>query len=375
MTIHGVDVSAYQPGWRPTANDNFVFIKATEGRTYVNDQMTAQTIRARDSGPLVIGFYHFLLPNNAKAQAAHFVEQANFQHGDLLVCDWENTPSGHPSAADAAKFIAEAKRLVPECKVGLYCNRSAWLTTTVKAGDFLWLAAYLDAHNVTSPLLKFWQYSDKPIDQNTAYFDSRSALASWASDNPAPVQQPVPPVTAPPVGGGATKTIPKPTGDERSLSFRGGRTCVCVSFSLPLVEREMIRRGIIKRSIDVHQYGYRTDVKESKGFHGRGGNTDVAQFSNEQLRCWRECGWTMQRRDAGFTTTHAHGWPMGCPHLARDSQRQAWMKGRDGLVGNAKIAGPGPIGPDTPHWRTAAERLLHTLRMTRSDGHAIRRPG
>lgn len=358
MTIHGVDVSSYQPGWKPAVNDDFVFIKATEGRTYVNDEMTRQTAQARAKG-LVAGFYHFLRPDNANAQAAYFIEQSNLKRGDLLVCDWETTPSGHPSVEDAATFIAEVKRLAPECRVGLYCNRSDWLNTSVKAGDFLWLAAYVKEHKVTSPLLKFWQYSDTPIDQNTGFFASRAELAEWAHGTPDTQQQPVPVVTVPAVGGGGPATsVPDPTGDERSVSFRGGRTCVCVAYSLPLVEREMIRRGLIKRSIDVWQWGYRTDVDASKGFHARGGNTDVDQYSDEQLRCWRECGWAMQRRDAGFALKHGHGWPVGCPHLAKDSQRKSWNKGRNGLVGNGKIAGPGPIGTATPSWRSVAERLL-----------------
>lgn len=357
MTIHGVDVSSHQPGWKPAVEDDFVFIKATEGRTYVNDEMTRQTAQARARG-LVVGFYHFLLPGNAEAQAAHFVQQANLKHGDLLVCDWENTGEGHPSVPDAAAFIAATKRLVPDCRVGLYCNRSDWLSTTVKAGDFLWLAAYLDSHGVQSPLLRFWQYRDHPIDQNTGYFADRAALAAWAGDAaPADVPAEVP-GAQPVIGELPTTEIPDPDGQERAVSFRGGRTCVCVAFSLPLVEQEMIRRGLIKRSIDVWQFGYRNDVKASAGFHSRGGNTDVAQFSDEQLRCWRECGWAMQRRDRGFATKHGHGWPVGCPHLAKQDQVRSWLKGRDGLVGDARIGGPGPVGQATPSWRDAAARLL-----------------
>jgi hypothetical protein len=351
MSVHGVDVSSHQPGWTPAPEDAFVFIKATEGRTYVNDEMTGQTARARSRG-LVVGFYHFLLPGNTKAQAAHFVQQANFKRGDLLVCDWEDTGHGHPTVPEAAAFIAETKRLVPECRVGLYCNRSDWLGTTVKAGDFLWLAAYLDAHGVESSHLRFWQYSDHPIDQNTGYFPDQSALAAWALDTPTTAQQQIGDVTSP------SGDIPDPTGDERSVSFRGGRTCVCVAFSLPLVEREMIKRGLIRRSIDVFQFGYRTDVEASAGYHARGGNTDVAQFDDEQLRCWRECGWAMQRRDKGFRTKHGHGWPVGCPHLAKQDQLASWRRGRNGLVGNGKITGPGPTGRDTPTWRAAAARLL-----------------
>ena len=119
-----------------------------------------------------------------EAQAAYFVSNLHeLTSGDLLVCDWENTPGGHASVADAANFIAEVKRLKPNYRTGLYCNKSDWLSTAVKRGDFLWLAHYTDKTDVTG--WDFWQYTDKPIDQNRARFATVAEMLEWAIPSPA----------------------------------------------------------------------------------------------------------------------------------------------------------------------------------------------
>src|SRR5215207_3960379 len=168
MVLHGVDISAYQPDWKPNDDDSFVFIKSTEGSTWVSFSRDLQADRARVAG-LQVGWYHFLWPDNPLRQAAWFVANTDIQPGDLLVCDWENTNGGHPSVTNAANFIAEVKRLKPDNKVGLYCSKDDWLNTAVKAGDFLWVAHWttMAEPGVAAPWI-FWQYTDKPIDQNKA---------------------------------------------------------------------------------------------------------------------------------------------------------------------------------------------------------------
>jgi hypothetical protein len=98
--------------------------------------------------------------------------------------------------AEVAEFIAAVREQVPFNRVGLYCDRSHWLNTTVKAGDFLWLAAYVKEHGVVSPLLKFWQYTNTPIDANIGYFKTKAELVAWATI-PVPPKPPVPPVVPP----------------------------------------------------------------------------------------------------------------------------------------------------------------------------------
>ncbi|MEV8567805.1 glycoside hydrolase family 25 protein [Streptomyces sp. NPDC051322] len=180
--LHGIDVSAYQSSF-DTDGVSFVFIKATEGHTYVNPRLTAQTKHARDGG-CVVGFYHFLWPGNITTQAEYFVSKAPEQGSDLLAVDWESTGEGtHASNSEKDRFIREVKRLRPHHRVLLYANRNFWLNvdTTSYAGDGLWIADYVTAGK---PRIKakwrFHQYTDHPLDKSVADFASKTALREWA---------------------------------------------------------------------------------------------------------------------------------------------------------------------------------------------------
>ncbi|MET7643257.1 GH25 family lysozyme [Streptomyces sp. NPDC005426] len=180
--LHGVDVSAYQPSFEADGLD-FVLIKATEGRSYINPHLAKQTKRARDA-ECVVGFYHFLWPGNITAQAEYFLSKAPEREGELLAVDWEQNGEGtHASNAEKDRFIREVKRRRPHHKVLLYCNRYFWLhhDTTSYAGDGLWIADYVTAGK---PRIKAtWrihQYTDEPLDKDVADFSSRAAMRTWA---------------------------------------------------------------------------------------------------------------------------------------------------------------------------------------------------
>jgi GH25 family lysozyme M1 (1,4-beta-N-acetylmuramidase) len=183
--LRGIDVSAYQSSSYNTEGISFVFIKATEGRSYVNPKLTAQTKRARDAG-LVVGFYHFLWPGNLDAQARYFVSKAPEKAGDILAVDWETTSDGtHASNAEKDLFIRKVKELRPNNPVVLYCNRNYWLTvdTTSYAGDALWIADYVTAGKPRiRAKWRFHQYTDDPLDKNVADFSSKAALREWAEN-------------------------------------------------------------------------------------------------------------------------------------------------------------------------------------------------
>jgi GH25 family lysozyme M1 (1,4-beta-N-acetylmuramidase) len=195
--IKGIDVASYQAETFATSGLDFVFVKATEGTTYINPKMRKQAATARTAG-LVLGFYHFLHPGDIKAQARYFVEKCASLEGDLLVCDWETTGTGgRPTNAEKDAFLKEVKRLRPGHKVGLYCNRDYWLTrdSTSYAGDFLWIA---DPTTAGKPRIKAkWlihQYAvSGGLDRNVADFNDRSALRAWAGQSaPAPKPDPAP---------------------------------------------------------------------------------------------------------------------------------------------------------------------------------------
>ncbi|MEU7184046.1 GH25 family lysozyme [Streptomyces celluloflavus] len=180
--LHGVDVSSYNTSYSAEGLD-FVFIKATEGRSYVNPNQSAQAAKARSAG-CVVGFYHFLWPGNIAAQAAYFVEKCASVQGDLLAADWETTGSGTAASnAEKDQFLKEVKRLRPTHRALLYCNRDFWLNrdSTSYAADGLWIADYVTAGQ---PRIKAnWrihQYTDEPLDKDVADFTSKAALKSWA---------------------------------------------------------------------------------------------------------------------------------------------------------------------------------------------------
>lgn len=194
--INGIDISAYQSSTYDTTGLEFVFIKATEGRSYVNLKQNAQADTARQ-GNCVVGFYHFLWPGNIKEQAAYFVEKCDSVEGDILWVDWEHTGDGTAATcAEKDAFIAEVKRLRPTHKVGLYCNRDFWLNhdTTSNAGDALWIADYVTPGQPRiEAAWMFHQYTSTPIDKNVSTFDSISALRQWAGypgSNPEPAPAP-----------------------------------------------------------------------------------------------------------------------------------------------------------------------------------------
>ena len=88
--LHGVDVSSHQAGWTPDDDDEFVFVKATEGRSYTNPEYDDQLFEARAAG-IVVGHYHWLNDGDVQAQVDYFLAVADLQPGDLVACDWEDS--------------------------------------------------------------------------------------------------------------------------------------------------------------------------------------------------------------------------------------------------------------------------------------------
>ncbi|MGW0738187.1 GH25 family lysozyme [Streptomyces sp. NPDC002851] len=180
--LHGVDVSSHQSDYS-TKGQDFVIVKATEGRSYINPRMTDQVKKARDAG-CVVGFYHFLWPNNIEAQAEYFVSKAIEQKGDLLACDWERTSEGtYASNAQKDQFIKAVKKLRPSHRTILYTNRDFWLNIdrTSYAGDGLWIADYVTPGKPRiRAKWRFHQYTSTPLDKNVGDFESKAALREWA---------------------------------------------------------------------------------------------------------------------------------------------------------------------------------------------------
>lgn len=190
--IHGVDVSAYQSETYSIAGLDFVIVKSTEGLTYTNPRLGAQTKRARDAG-LVVGFYHYPhMGNDPIAEASYFLQRTPLEPGDLVVFDWEGYDAANKGVPRSRQityrdaWLKYVKSRLPDHRVGMYCNTDYWLNVdkTGNCGDFLWIAT--GGKPAGQPGIKakwtFHQYSTAGgIDHDVADFDSRAALAAWAN--------------------------------------------------------------------------------------------------------------------------------------------------------------------------------------------------
>ncbi|RLU85895.1 hydrolase [Streptomyces griseocarneus] len=184
--LHGIDVSSYQPSDYDTDGLDFVFIKVTEGLSYVNPEWVEQRQTARDAG-LVTGFYHYPhIANDPTDEAEHFLDQINLVPGDILVLDWEwygQSVAPEQARAYRAEWLAYVKAAAPGHRVGIYSDLNNWrsVDTDSTTGDFLWIADYVSAG---SPRIEhdwtFHQYSETPLDKNVADFPSIESMRAWA---------------------------------------------------------------------------------------------------------------------------------------------------------------------------------------------------
>lgn len=204
MTIRGIDVSSYQPEAYSTNGLAFVFVKRTEGDSYVNPRASAQVAHGRAAG-LVIGHYHYPhIHDGAAADVDYFLGHlgADLHPGDILALDWEWYGQGGVSTAEADAFkdqwLARVRQKAPGHRIITYADRSNWLNVDQNSnvGDGLWIADYVTAGK---PRIKakwlFHQFSSTPVDQDVASFADAAALRAWANPTapkPKPAYEPFP---------------------------------------------------------------------------------------------------------------------------------------------------------------------------------------
>lgn len=192
--IHGIDVSKYQNvvNWKEVKNmeDNgikigFVFIKATEGTSIVDDQFRRNWMKAAEQD-IPKGAYHFFIATrDPKKQANNFVQIVNLKAGDLPpVLDVERS-----YGFSVAVMQKSVKAWLDEVekhygiKPIIYTNidfYEHYFQTGFEAYP-LWIAHYLQPEK---PRIErnwiFWQHSEQgrvdginaPVDFNVFYGDS-----------------------------------------------------------------------------------------------------------------------------------------------------------------------------------------------------------
>lgn len=123
--------------------------------------------------------------------------------------------------------------------------------------------------------------------------------------------------------------------------IRGKRTCACMAAWFPVMEKEAIRQGIVKRSVDIYQLI--GNASASAGYHRSGAAADFKQASAAFVKLCRNMGAAAWRRDGSDgMIVHTHLALKGCPHLTAGARAQVGEleRGGDGLVGSRRDRGP-----------------------------------
>lgn len=175
-SIHGIDVSHHQGeiDWEKLSKAqidkesaiSFVFIKATEGQSHLDENFNENFYQAGEYG-LLRGAYHYFKPNvSATAQAKYFLKQVHLEEGDLPpVLDIEET--GNLSPEQLRKASLTWLRMVEECygvPPILYTNykfKKDYLNTEEFARYPYWIAHYYVRSLTYNGPWKFWQHTDR----------------------------------------------------------------------------------------------------------------------------------------------------------------------------------------------------------------------
>lgn len=169
MSLKGIDISNHQRGLDLSKIDcDFVIIKATEGKSYVDRSCDTFFQKALSLGKK-LGIYHFAnnSDNTAKQEADWFIQNTQGYIGKAIpILDWEdNITDNVPWALKWLQRVEEAYG----CKPMIYMsesvvNRYNW--SPVVAGNYgLWVAKYRDynpdynydmSNAGSKPSVKYW---------------------------------------------------------------------------------------------------------------------------------------------------------------------------------------------------------------------------
>lgn len=179
MSIIGIDVSHWQSleftkKKIAELNAKFVMIKATEGKSYVDEKMKEYADYCIEQG-IPFGFYHYARPENNRMseEAEHFVSSIRDYVGIcVMALDWEGNSLTFDSTAP--KSWLRAVYNLTNVKPMFYTSYGYAKKYEDLADENvgLWMARYnnimlKDGENIgkwKQPVM--WQYDSKDIDKN-----------------------------------------------------------------------------------------------------------------------------------------------------------------------------------------------------------------
>ena len=186
--MKGLDISHHQNDagkieWGKVKGYEFVYVKCTEGTSYVDPKYKENRAAIRSKG-LLFGAYHFANGTDAMAEANHFLANVgDLQEGEIVVLDYETKVLKDP----AAWSLVWLQRV--ESKLGfkpmLYTYdamlRAYDWSKVSNNNNGLWAARYslLSPNTGSWPFWAIWQYSSKGkvpgftgnVDLNTTKMD------------------------------------------------------------------------------------------------------------------------------------------------------------------------------------------------------------
>jgi len=172
--VMGIDVSHHQSriDWEELRNARigghplrFVFVKATEGITLIDENFNDNFFRSRENG-LIRGAYHYYKPgSDARRQAEFFLRQVHLVQGDLPpVVDIEERGSKplaqfQHDVLTWLRIVEEAVGVPPIIYAG-YRFRMDYLSTPLFDRYPLWIAHYYEKSLRYQGAWHFWQFTD-----------------------------------------------------------------------------------------------------------------------------------------------------------------------------------------------------------------------
>ena len=105
--MNGIDIAGHQKGIDlDTVPCDFVIVKATQGKSFINPEFTKQITQAMQLNKLV-GLYHYANGSGVEVEANHFVDVVRPYIGKaILAIDWENNKDPKTGKNDNPKFVA-----------------------------------------------------------------------------------------------------------------------------------------------------------------------------------------------------------------------------------------------------------------------------
>ena len=161
--LNGIDVSHWDE--MPLLDGiDFVIIKATQGKNFIDPKMKMHASSALQNGKL-IGFYHFANEDNdPEGNAKFFTSAVKDYLGKCILClDWERESSSNDATRQGADYVlrwcSEVERITGVLPL-VYMSKSVTYEydfgNVVNGGYKLWVAKYPPVEHPTFTMAESW---------------------------------------------------------------------------------------------------------------------------------------------------------------------------------------------------------------------------